>query len=391
MSTLLEYVHSYADVPFSEMPFCDGDNTLICKLSYMPFERVISDDITAEPIPYPEAAEKIFAYNDKKFIPLGLWIDETVSIYTMDLARTKRYGEIRMVGCACVDRPSPCVQFGAQTYLLPDGTIVIPFRGTNDSLYGWKEDLDILTREKIPSYQLALDYLEKAAAQFPDSKIILCGHSKGGHVALYAALNTKQEIRDRIAALYNNDGPGFADYRFFRTKAYRELQGRYHHYLPDSSLVGLMLAHDSDYKIVHSTQILGVKQHDVTTWQLEGTQLETLDTLTDMGKITDLVMKRVLLTVTDAQKAALDSVTEALILATGESMLADLAKNVVSSVQNVAKAWVAIDRRSRRDFIAAFAMMGKLAVDAVKTVKHPEAETRGRLSAISSRLRAIRG
>ena len=390
MSSLLEYLNAYADVSFTEMPFGDGDNTMICKLSYMPFERVVSDDLTAEPTPYPTAAEKIFAYNDKKFVPLGLAIDETVSIYTMDLARTKRFGEMKMVGCVCVDQPSPCVQFGTQTYILPDGAIVIPFRGTNDSIFGWKEDLDILTRQYIPSYKLAMDYLKKAAATFPDSRIILCGHSKGGHLALYTALKAPKEIRDRIVAVYNNDGPGFADYRLFRTPEYKELLPKYHHFLPNSSLVGLMMAHDPDYKIIRSTQILGVKQHDVTTWQLDGANLETMDSLTDVGKITDLMMKQLMLTVTEKQKAALDAVTEALVLASGQPTLAALMENVTAAVPEMAKTWRQIGRRTRAEFIGTFVNAGKMLLDAVKTVKKPELEQKSKLAALGGRLRIAR-
>lgn len=392
MSSLLEYMNAYADVSFTEMPFGDGDNALICKLSYMPFERVIGADVTAEPVPYPAAAEKIFAYNDKKFIPLGLAIDETVSIYTMDLARTRRYGEMKMAGCACVDQPSPCVQFAAQTYILPDGVIVIPFRGTNDSIFGWKEDLDILTRGTIPSYKLAMDYLKKAAAAFPESRIILCGHSKGGHVALRTALKAPKEIRDRIVAVYNNDGPGFDDYRLFRTPEYKELLPRYHHYLPASSLVGLMLAHDPDYKIIHSTQFLGVKQHDVTTWQMDGADLEILEDLTDIGKITDLMMKQFLLAVTQKQKEALDTVMEALILATGQGTLQELMNNVTAAVPEIGKAWLAINRKTRAEFVGAFANAGRLLLDAVKTVKKPELEApKSKIAALKSRLVPSRG
>lgn len=389
MSSLLEYVNTYADVPFSETPFGDGDNILLCKLSYMPFERVIDESLTAEPVPYPKAAERIFSFNDKRFVPLGLAIDETVSIYTMDLARTKRYGEMKMVGARCVDQPSPCVQFATQTYLLPDGTVVIPFRGTNDSIFGWKEDLDILTRNHIPSYRLAMDYVKEAAAVFPGN-IILCGHSKGGHLALYTALNAPQEIRDRIIGVYNNDGPGFADYRLFRIPAYREILPRYHHFLPASSLVGLMLAHDPDYKIIHSTQFLGVKQHDVTTWQMDGTALETLDSLTDIGKITDMMMKQLMITITEKQKAALDTVMEALVLASGQSTLADLMKNITTAVPDMMKAWVAISGKTRNEFLSAFVNAGRLLADAVMSVKKPELEPKSRFSTIKNRLRPAR-
>lgn len=377
MSTLLEYIARTADLSFTKEPFNAADNLIVSKLSYMPFEHVVSDDLTAKPVPYHEVANRMFAFNDNKFVSLGVAFDETVSMYSMTLANTRRYKETRVVGCAAVDQTGPAVQFGAQTYLLPDDTAVIVFRGTNDSIFGWKEDLDIMARGGIPSYKLAMDYFETAAAQFPSHKLILCGHSKGGHLALYVALTVDPALRARLVGVYNNDGPGFDTYRLFHTPAYKELLPVYHHYLPDASLVGLMLAHDEDYKVIKSSvQLNGIDQHDVTTWQIDGTEImEAENGLTDVGKMINVVMREIVLSVNERQKEVLDAVMNTLVAGTEQATLAGLMANLIPSVRGAVKAWVGLPRKDRMTFLGVFWNAGGYLMDTFKVVKFPKTIT----------------
>lgn len=393
MSTLLEYIVQSADRSFKDHPFNAADNLVLSKLSYMPFEHVVSDDIAAAPMPYHEVANTMFAYNDNKFVTLGVAFDETVSVYSMALANTTRYKETSVVGCVEVDQKEPAVQFGAQTYLLPDNTAVIVYRGTNDSIFGWKEDLDILARDGIPSYALALNYIKSVATQFPERKIILCGHSKGGHLALYVALNTEDAIRARLAGVYNNDGPGFDNYHMFSKPAYKEILPVYHHYIPDASLVGLMLAHDGDYKVIKSSEKLnGINQHDVTTWQISGTEImEAENGLTDIGKMINVIMREIVLTVNPRQKEALDAVMNTLVAGTSQETLVGLMANFIPAVRGAVKAWVGIDRAQRLTFLGVFIKAGSYLLDTFKVVKHPALITTYRGQALLRRTLNSRG
>ena len=109
------------------------------------------------------------------------------------MAKYKRFTEMKVVGCTRIYKKEPAVQFEAATFLLPDGNIAVLFKGTDDTLVGWKEDFDILTKKGIPSGKLSTEYLEKVADKF-DGDIIICGHSKGGFIAQYAVLFCSQKV-----------------------------------------------------------------------------------------------------------------------------------------------------------------------------------------------------
>lgn len=367
-----EYIKNYGDVSFTEMPFCDADNIALCEMFYMPLEKVVSADFDDEPKCFGEVANDMFNYMGCKHKPLGIMITKTPSMKMMEMSRYRRFSEMQVVACQEVFCPDPAVQFAAATFLLPNNTFVVAFRGTDDTIAGWKEDFDLYLKKGIPSHSLAVDYLEKAAKKF-SGNIIVCGHSKGGNVALYAALNCSKETRDRIDILYNNDGPGFADYGFLATPAYRELLPRYRHFVPSSSMIGMLLAHDEDYTVVKSSKHIGALQHDLATWQVEGSGPEIKDELTMQGKIMDLGLMEIIFHVTDEQSETIDNVINKLIKATGEISLTGFVKNIIPAVDNAAKVWKDIDEDTKDVFKSAFSGVAKKFVEAAKTVKEEAA------------------
>ena len=376
-----EFISKYGDISFTEMPFCDADNVALCEVFYMPLEKVVSPNFDDEPKGFGEVCNDMFNYMGHKHKALGLMITKTPSIKLMEMSRHRRYAEMKVAACQAVFDTEPAVQFAAATFILPDGTLVVPFRGTDDTLAGWKEDIDIYVRKGIPSHQLAVDYLEQAAKKF-DGDIIVCGHSKGGNVALYAALNCSEEVRSRIRYLYNNDGPGFVDYSLYATDAYREILPKYRHFVPDSSMVGMLLAHDDDYTVIRSTRHLGALQHDMATWQVSGSELETKPGLTKMAQLTDLSLMEIISRVNDEQSAVVDKVIGKIIDATGEICLMDFAKNIVPAVGGAVKAWKGIDDETKTAFKNTFKGAGKILKDAVKTVKEETAPAAARRAKI---------
>ena len=368
MPGVKEYIETSGMHSFRDVPFGDADNLLFCQIFYMPFERVVSESFAAEPVPFPTACNDVFASRGYQHKKLGLMIPADGSHNIMRMAVQPRFAEMKLVGVKEVLSAEPAVQFGAGTFLLPDGTMVIVYRGTDDTILGWKEDLDIFARKEIPSYALALDYLEKAAAAF-NGNIVLCGHSKGGHLALYAALQTSDAIRARIRTVYNNDGPGFYDYSLFHTPAYASILPRYRHLVPHSSFVGMMLAHDYDYTTVTSSLPLGPMQHDLKSWQIVNGTLQTRPDVDTLAKITDVALSGIVSKVTDVQAAVVDTVANKLIEATGQVTLTGLVQHIGTAAGGAVKAWKAVEPQTREVFKSAFSGAGKILVNTVKNIK----------------------
>lgn len=374
MEYTTDFIAKYANVPFYDMPFCDGDNFAICRTSYLQIEKVISSDFDAEPVPYREACERLFAYNGYKHVAVGLVLPKAYSVQLMLMSRTKRYSQMKVAACTEVFGEYPALQFGAATYLLPDGKIVVVYRGTDDTLVGWKEDLDIYTKKGIPSHPLGVEYLEKVAAKF-DGDIIVCGHSKGGNVAQYSALNCSEETRKRIIKLYNNDGPGFFNWDFLKSEAYAELLPKYRHFVPQSSFVGMLLAHDDDYTVVKSSKLLGPLQHDLGTWGMNGTTPVTCDDLTKLGKVTDLVFYKLFFGVDGKQAECFDKVTEMVMYSTGQKGLLGFSRHIPSSIKNAAAEYKKIDSETKEVFKNTFSAFGSIVKDAVSDVSKGKFET----------------
>ena len=374
MEYISDFIRKYANVSFYDMPFCDADNIALCGASYIPIEKVVSADFDAEPLPYREACDRYFAYTGYKHVPIGLVLTKAYSIRLMNMSRTKRYSEMKIVACTESFGEYPALQFGAATYLLPDGKIVVVYRGTDDTLVGWKEDLDIYTKKGIPSQPLGVEYLEKVAAKF-DGDIIVCGHSKGGNVAQYSALNCSEETRKRIVKLYNNDGPGFFNWDFLETKAYADLLPNYKHYVPQASLVGMLLAHDDDYTVVKSKMPIGPLQHDLSTWGINGTTPVTCKDLNKLGKITDLVFYRLFFGVDGKQAVCFDKVMETVMYSTGQRGLLGFSKHIPSSIKNAAAEYKKIDSETKEVFGKTFSAFGSIVKDAVIEVSKGKFET----------------
>ena len=180
-------------------------------------------------------------------------------------------------------------QFSAITVLMPDGTIYVSYRGTDNTIVGWKEDFNMSFKSHIASQISAKQYLEEIAKEYPSSKIIIGGHSKGGNIAVYAATFASKDVKDRIINVYNNDGPGFCE-DVIETPEYQEILPRVHTYIPQSSIIGRLMNHKEKYTIVESVQ-RGIMQHDLYSWQLLGKEFVTLKKLTNESEFIDKTIK----------------------------------------------------------------------------------------------------
>ena len=365
MAGSLQYIRKFGNASFCDMPFCDADNVALCQVFYMPFEKIVSDSFTDEPRNFGDVCRAMFSYNGNRHRALGLMITKSVSVMMMEMAKHKRFSEMKIVACTETFKTNPAVQFAAATFILPDGTLVVAFRGTDDSLIGWKEDTDLFVRRSIPSHALAVNYLENVAKHF-DGDIIVIGHSKGGNVALYSGLYCSEETRARIKALYNNDGPGFFDNSPYRTKQYKELLSRYNHFIPSSSFVGVLLAFDKDYTVVKSKRLLGPMQHDLSTWQIVDCDIKTLPRPSRLARINELCLSGILYRISREQSNNFDRVTSAVIEGTGQTNLLGVSKHIPSVVKGTVETWKGLDESAKKEFKETFSGSKEIIKDSVK-------------------------
>lgn len=154
-------------------------------------------------------------------------------------------------------------QFSAITLVYRDEWAYVGYRGTDGSITGWRENFDMAVNPPVQAQTLAVSYLDSVARHLPD-RLYVGGHSKGGNLATYAALRCSKPVQDRIAQVFDHDGPGFKA-GFIADGEFDVLEGRIHRTVPEESLVGQLMDTPALTRAIRST-VRGFQQHSIFTW-----------------------------------------------------------------------------------------------------------------------------
>jgi len=236
-------------------------------------------------------------------------------------------------------------QFAAITVLMPDNTIFVSYRGTDNTIVGWKEDLNMSFKSHIASQISAKKYLEIIAQEYPDKKIRIGGHSKGGNVAVYAATFVNKEIKDRIINVYNNDGPGFCD-DVIETPEYKEMIEKVHTYIPQSSVIGRLMNHREKYTVVKSVQ-KGIMQHDLYSWEVLGKEFVTLEEVTNGSEFVDKTIKEWLENVEPTKREQVIDVVFDILNTTDAQTMKEIKSNWFTSARTMMASYKNIDNETK--------------------------------------------
>ncbi len=259
MAVLQEYLDWRADVPFSVSPFNDVDNLLLATFAYTDFDGIVPSD--GEPVSLDNIHSAFFQTHRQEDIPDHGPQTERAPLLMDGMLSGGRFGTLR--ACRYINEidTDKSSQISAVTFLLADGTAYVAFRGTDSTLAGWKEDFNLSYLSETPGQMRAVKYLEETAAAFP-CPLRVGGHSKGGNFAVYASAFCS--VQDRILSVYSNDGPGFRA-ETIQSDAYRRILPKLVSIIPDTSVIGLLLASGAKSRVIQSSAS-GIQQHDPFTW-----------------------------------------------------------------------------------------------------------------------------
>lgn len=265
MKNIMDYIHEYGNIPFSEKPFNEVDNLIFSQLAYTEYRGIV--DYYGDGITLKEAAKRFYAvYNDDDIGEL-IGISEKSAQLLKICAAASRYGTA--VICHYINNVNDEIdkQFSAVHFILENGFDVVAYRGTDATVTGVKESAMLSYMFPVPAQIEALYYFQETCMKHK-CDIILCGHSKGGNLAVFAAVNCSNSLKKRIKAVYENDAPGFPKY-FFDRYDYQQIKDKIHLLTPQGSIIGRMLYHDAKPTIVRSAAS-GLKQHQALTWETNG-------------------------------------------------------------------------------------------------------------------------
>ena len=328
----LDYVSWRGDLPLSADGFNEVDMLLFSEFVYAPLENVsksfhkpagtgptlLSLLKTVYPGPLPKKTSYVFSPR------YDLW-------HTTEVHR--RFAEVLLDRFVSNFEPENDKQFAAAVFCcLVNGKriAVVSFRGTDATVTGWKEDFDMAYKSPIPAQTDSVDFLDSVLDAGYDS-ILVCGHSKGGNLAMYGAACCKDP--DRIDAIYNFDGPGLQE-SVFKRDTWDILQDRIHSFIPESSIIGLLMSHRAVPVVVESDSV-SIKQHNPFYWHVSGTHFVRTEDTTISSRFLDGTFHAFLDSCTMEQKELLVRTAFEIVELSGAVRVRDIVKGLVLHLPQV--------------------------------------------------------
>ena len=332
MGNILDYLDWRGDLTFEQSPFNEVDNLILACFSYIELDG-IREIQNGNTLYLEELSENFFAEKKNEKIKAQTTFLQNIPELLRKMAKSSRYRKCRVGGFVNEILPSEIKQFAAVTVELPDGTVYISFRGTDDTIIGWKEDFN-LSNGIVPSHKRALEYLEKES-RYIQSMLRIGGHSKGGNLAMYAAMQCGEEVQDKILSVYDNDGPGFPE-GFFHGKDIEKILKKVTRIIPEASVIGMLLTHQKEPVIVDSTQ-KGIMQHDAFSWEIMGPSFIRKEKLTRKAETMDQQLHKWIDGMNEEQRANLITELFSVLEATGAETIQQILDGGVKSLAAMAR------------------------------------------------------
>ena len=348
------YLKQYGNRTFEEFPFCEADVLVLAQLSYLRFDGLVPGGGSRRDrgarwkhkdrrsCRKRSAQENGWGRRNRKNR-----VEETVTLRRigerMDPERffdrwyerqnrelwtaVMESARFLDMGCGfyrCRLEEKEEAQFGAVTFFPEGCEPVVAFRGTDDSLTGWKEDFNLSFQDPIPAQRMSALYLNRIGARLR-GPFSVCGHSKGGNLAIYASVWANAETRRRIRAVYSLDGPGFLP-EALPEEEYAGMAGRIRRIVPASSLVGMLLHNFGTYETVRS-RAPGVMQHDGFSWEIEEGRFVLTKDVEEKQKRRNEVINRWIFALSKEERKLFVNALFGIVQKTGATTLTGFAEN----------------------------------------------------------------
>lgn len=280
MGNVFDYVMWRGDLTFQERPFNEVDNLIFSQLVYMNFGEF-------NPSGRPITIREMFELAEHHEFPKKINIKNQYDLLHT-CSRAPRFRDIMIYGFTDLFDRDLKMQFAACTFALPDGSIYVAFRGTDNTIVGWREDFDLSYMQETPAQAQASRYLANLMRS-TTCPVRVGGHSKGGNLAMYAAAFSGFVDSPRLLDVYSNDGPGF-NQAVVENPFYLKMLEKAHVIIPESSMIGIIFAGDRKKKIVKSSAS-GISQHNLVTWQVKRDAFETADDQSSVSQMLDKTIR----------------------------------------------------------------------------------------------------
>lgn len=342
--TIINYLKEYADVSLRDEPMNDVDSLALCQFSYLKFDGLVPlvtenrKSVSLQQLYEHPDYEKL--YGDERYEKENRALFEA-------MRRCVRFRNMKLNCYVNIieNQADFETQFSAVTFLLEDGTMYVAYRGTDETIVGWKEDFNMAFQSPVPAQEFAVKYLNMVTERLPRS-FYIGGHSKGGNLAIYAAMNCKPHVQERILKIYSMDGPGFRPEVLERCH-FERVEDRTCKILPHSSLVGMLFEKDIRYQVVES-RTFGLAQHNPYTWLVREGHFETVSDIYESRRFMDDTLNEWILSLDEQSLRTFVDTLFQILEASEADNLIDFTANLKRSMSGITGAMKDVDEGAKK-------------------------------------------
>ena len=262
MAHLIDYLEKVENLTFDQEPLNILDKVCINEIGYLTYEKWLTASDLKKSINLHDFAEGKELNPDYSFMVTKERVELAEAI-----VRSRRFASLSLSNYRSVLDKEVEKQFAAMIFSLSELDYhQLVFRCTDDSVIGWKEDFQLTYSREIPAHRSAMTFLEDHLPNL-SGRITVSGHSKGGNLALYSAVQSSTALREKIAELLLLDSPGLMK-SLLEKPSYQELKAKMIVIRPQDSVVGVMLYWDRPAQLV-AAEGIGFAQHNALTWEVD--------------------------------------------------------------------------------------------------------------------------
>ena len=335
------------DLSFTQDEWNEVDSIIFAQMVYVRFENIKNinwdEGITIRNV--CKELRKIYKIKgDSNHFSSENSLEERSMNVLLRMGQINRYKDLLLTNFSSNFNEEAQEQYASITIHINKDLMVIAYRGTDDSLVGWKEDFNMFFMENVPAQISARNYADFVISTYR-KKCLLTGHSKGGNLAVYSAVRANSKSQLKMIGIYNHDGPGFLD-AMIEDRHYQKMLPKIVTIIPESSIVGRLLEHQEDSIIVRSSQN-GRMQHDATSWEVKGKEFVRIPDTSKSSKLWDAAISSWLRAMSKEQlQVTVDALFSILTAAEMETK-SDLSKDFLKKLPVMLKAMKELDVEAR--------------------------------------------
>ena len=348
MANIFDYLMWRGDVPFDADPFNEVDNLVLAELSYTFFEGLVPDDGTE--VSLKEVCDGFFSTHSREDVSKESNPIHRTPLLMDGMLSGRRFSKTRLARYVNKVEADNDLQFSAITFRLSDGTDYVAFRGTDNTVVGWKEDFNMSYLSRTEGQKMAAEYLTQVGSS-TRRPLRVGGHSKGGNFAVFASAFCGSKIQDRIITVYSNDGPGFRD-EIMNTGEYKRILPKVISIVPDTSVIGMLLTSKVRHQVVKSSES-GLSQHDGQTWQVERNRFVSAE-LTELAEYIRSTQKDWLSKIDDESRESFVNILFSIFEATGIGTFGAMKGDMLKSIESMMTFMGQLPKDKQRELMRVF-------------------------------------